>query len=502
MLSQIAQSQRDWTMFGIKRLFSNRSRDVPRSSAASLQAPPPAVRPAYQGLVEQLSTRHVAGWMVDPARPGEAPDFEVVLTGGPAPMIIAEGRAARQTDWLAHPPSSGPAHGFHMVLPANLSESERQRLRVRPAGGGPALAHAKHPQQDYKPIRYAALDIVDNCNLRCPFCLYDYATTHRTNTMSDEVFDAAIRLMPYVGEGHFWLSCLHEPTMHPQFASMIERIPAEFRSNIFYTSNLSRRMPQEYYDVLGRSGLNHLNVSIESRNPELYERMRKGAKHRIFMESWEKLLAACQSGPNPPKIRYIMMAYKSNLREIPELVAYLRDERMASFIDVRYTFNMSHIDGAFKQEEFLDPEEWHWLAAQLGHYPPSEVNLSLPPGLPPHGGAPQPELPEPAAALPTAALPTAALPAAEPPPPVPEAAPPAPEPAPFAAAPEPAPAVPSGHRPVIQPGVFEFRVSYNGKACIAPIYAAHRPDAVPDLTEINILDLHDPVDFLRSLDPG
>jgi molybdenum cofactor biosynthesis enzyme MoaA len=58
------------------------------------------------------------------------------------------------------------------------------------------------------------MNIVDNCNLRCPFCLYDYVTTFRTNVMSDAVFEAALRLLPYVGPGHFWLSCLHEPILH------------------------------------------------------------------------------------------------------------------------------------------------------------------------------------------------------------------------------------------------------------------------------------------------
>ncbi len=461
-------------MFGLKRLFSGYSqRPAPVPPAQLAPAVVQPARPAVTGLIEQRSTRHVAGWMLDPAAPDAPPTFEAVLTAGPQETVVATSHAALGTAWLRHPPPDGRGHGYHLILPAALTDDERDRLIVRPVGGGAALPLAEQPQARYRPIKHVALDIVDNCNLRCPFCLYDYTNTHRTNVMSDEVFDAAIRLMPYVGDEFFWLSCLHEPTMHPKFTSLIERIPHEFRSNIFYTSNLSRRMPQEYYDVLGRSGLNFMNISIESRTPDIYEKMRKGAKHRIFMECWEQLLAACKAGTAPPKLRYIMMAYKSNFREIPELVAWLREERMASFIDVRYTYDMSHIDPAFKQAEYLDPPDWHWLMRELAQYSPHEVCLSLPPDLPP---PPRAETGSEPAPRPTEA--------AEPV----QAAAPAPAPAPL--------------QPVISPGEFEFRVSYNGRAFVAPIYLANRPDIVPDLAEINILDITDPVDYLRTLSPA
>jgi molybdenum cofactor biosynthesis enzyme MoaA len=396
---------------------------------------------SYQGCVEQRSTRHIAGWIVNSARPLEYPEFEVVIADRKPEIILARGRADRGARWLKTAPAD--AHGFHLVLPNNISETNRNQLIVRPVGGGQPIPNAAHQQARYRPIRHVALDVVNNCNLRCPFCVYDYTKTHRTNLMSEEIFDAAIRLLPYVGVGHFWLSCLHEPTMHPRFASFIERVPWEYRSNIFFTTNLTRRMPQEYYDVLGRSGLDFINVSMESRDPVVYQRMRKGARHRTFVENWEKLLAACKSGSAPPKLHYIVMAYKSNLTELPGLVAYLREERGASFVDIRYTFDMKHISKEFKEAEFLSYSEWRWLQSELAQYPAHEVHLSLPRS------------------------------------------------------------VASSENPnsdTIVPGEFEFRISYDGKVCVSPIYSANRPDVVPDLAESNILDIHDPVTFLLVLD--
>ena len=425
------------------RIDASRSAIAPATSLSS-----------YEGCVEQRSTRHIAGWMVNLANPLEHPEFEVGIADK-TERIIAHDRADRDTRWLQTAPANRAAHGFHLVLLNNISEAECDRLFVRPVGGGQPIPNAAHQQARYRPIRHVALDVVDNCNLRCPFCVYDYRNVHRTNFMTDEVFDAAIRLMPYVGTGHFWLSCLHEPTMHPRFASLIERIPWEYRSNTFYTTNLSRRMPQEYYDTLGRSGLDFINVSIESRDPVIYERMREGARHRIFTENWEQLLAACKSGSAPPALGYIIMAYRSNLAEIPDLVAHLREEKDASFIDIRYTYDMAHIPDEFKQVEFLNHHEWRWLQSELAQYPSHEVHLSLPPAL---------------AAPP---LSKTSLP------PAPTAPPPL---------------------PTIVPGEFEFRVSYDGAVCVSPIYSSNRPDVVPDLAKTNIMDIHDAVEFILSLD--
>jgi molybdenum cofactor biosynthesis enzyme MoaA len=417
---------------------------------------------SYAGSVEQRSTRHVAGWMIDSAGLQEHPEFEVVIADPKTEIIVARGRADRDARGIHNAPADGNAHGFYLVLPNCLTEAERDRLIVRPVGGGLPMQNAATQQTRYEPIQRLAMDIVDNCNLRCPFCVYDYSNTYRTNLMSEEVFDAAIRLIPYVGHEYFWLSCLHEPTMHPRFADFIERIPKVHRSNVFFTSNLTRRMPQQYYDTLGRSGLHHINISIESRDPVIYERMRKGSRHRIFLESWDQLIAAFKSGSAPPGIRYIIMAYKANLAEIPDLVAYLREERSASAVEIRHTFDMPHIAEEFKQAEYLDYYDWQWLKSELAKYPANEVVLSLPP---------LDEMPMKRELS-------------------------------FAASPDGSertqmPEVSASTTPIV-PGAFEFRLSYNGKACILTIKKDNWPAAV--LAETNVVDIHDPVDFFRSLE--
>lgn len=367
--------------------------------------------------------------------------------------VLARGRANLFDRTLSRLALGNATYGFRVVYSAPLTEAERAHTEVRPLATGIALPLAPDLRTAWEPIRFVAMDIVDNCNLRCPFCLYDYSAVHTTNIMSDAVYDKALKLLPLVGPDQFWLSCLHEPTMHPKFVEYIGRIPREYRSKVFYTSNFARRMPDIYYDTLAESGIDHVNISIESRDPAIYERMRKGARHRIFMESWEKLLAACASGSAPPKLRYIIMAYQSNFREIPELVEYLRNERLASNVEVRHTFDEAHIPRDFKDTEYLDTPDWQWLQAQLAHHPVQDVVFAPPPGLPAIGADPQ---------APPPAIETDAM------------------------------------RERVQ-GVFQVQLFHTGFMAIYPVLAGASSREHPDRVHVNIMKIGDPVDYLMSL---
>jgi hypothetical protein len=79
------------------------------------------------------------------------------------------------------------------------------------------------------------------------------------------------------------------------------------------------------------------------------------------------------------------MAYRSNLRELPDLVKYLLEEREAAQVELRYTFDEPHIPADFKRSEFLEPADWMWLQNELRDYSAQQVLLNLPPGLPPPG---------------------------------------------------------------------------------------------------------------------
>jgi hypothetical protein len=373
--------------------------EAARDGLRILVAGVPLLRAApMQGFVDQRSTLHAAGWVRDRFAPGRRLDVEAVLQD----EVIATGTADRFVLPLAQHQVGDAQYGFMLLFPAPLTAAERDAVIIRPRGGA-RLPLSPKLVVNFELLSHAAVDIVNNCNLRCPFCLFDYSDTKATRFMSEEVFRAAIRLLPLVPDGGFWLSCLHEPSLHPNFLGLIDLVPREHRRKLMFTTNIAKRANDAYFEALAASGVFHINISIESRTPALYEKFRKGARFSIFQENWDRLIAAWRAAPAPPHLRYIIMAYRSNLAEIPALVRYLREERLAWHIEVRYTYDEPHIAADFKAEEYLHAADWAWLQQQLGAYPPDHVAVLTPDILPrevkttpkPNGAVLLPEPPPP-----------------------------------------------------------------------------------------------------------
>jgi hypothetical protein len=429
---------------------------VRRLRPASAISPPQA---EYRGEIQELSARRVEGWLQSVAQPDARIAYEVALKD--SATVLARGTA----DQFRHGLAVGDgAHGFTARLPERLDAALRDRIVVRPIGSREDVPRSPQMRTSFQPVLHVAMDIVDNCNLRCPFCLYDYANTHTTHVMDEATYASALRFLPYTRDGEFWLSCLHEPTLHPKLASFIERVPQEHRRKLCYTTNLAKRMPASYYALLANAGLHHLNVSIESLQPALYERMRKGARHRIFMESWDALLAAMPQGAAPPALNYVSMVYKSNLAELPDMTRYLLEERSAAMVQLRHTFDVPHLPPDFRASEFLDPEEWLALRDRLAELPQDRVQLLLPP-----------DMPAPAPAPATATATATADPAA--------------------------PAAPVAAAAPVMPDYYLFGLSWDGTLRVNGTRADSRNGTAIE-TEIvltNVHDIADPAAFLDGL---
>lgn len=329
----------------------------------------------FQGYLDERSTHHVAGW----ARNLDDSTDKIALELWLDDDLLANIAADLFSKTLEESGVGDGIHGFHHVFTRSLTPAQRDRLQIRIATSAQPLQHAPNLRRAYEPIAHLAMDIVNNCNLRCPFCVVNYAGVKSTKFMSDTIFQSALRLIPYVTDGNFWLSCLHEATLHPKLLDFIAAVPREYRRKIYYTTNLAKRMPDSYFEALCEAGLHHLNISLESLDPPIYEAMRAGARFPIFQENWVRLLAHHETGSAPPPLRYNIMCYRSNLRTIPALVQTLLHEKRAWQVELRHTYDVSHIPDDFRATEFLTTEEWAWLTAELAHHDRSQVILLLPP---------------------------------------------------------------------------------------------------------------------------
>jgi MoaA/NifB/PqqE/SkfB family radical SAM enzyme len=341
--------------------------------------PEPGPAAPLLGFVEELSVHHVAGWAQSAADMSQR--VALTVRRRDTGKIMAQNVADHFRWGLTQFGANDEGHGFFIRFAQPLPSEVLPHIEVEATRDHEPLQRAPYLTDRYEPMMAISGDIVNNCNLRCPFCLFDYSKTRNTYLMDERTIDAALRFLPYVTDGNFWYSCRHEPTLHPELMRYIDKVPRTQRKKIFYTTNLAKRMPETYFDWLADAGLHHVNVSIESRVPAVYEKMRKGARFPIFMENWNLLVEAQRAHAAPTPVRYIAMVYQSNYRELPELVTYLLEERNAASVELRYTFDYDYIPADFRESEFLDAQGWLWLRDQLAGYPADKVLLILPPDI-------------------------------------------------------------------------------------------------------------------------
>ena len=212
---------------------------------------------------------------------------------------------------------------------------------------------------------FIAADIVNNCNLRCPFCLVDYTAVTKTQLMSDETYQNLLRLVSTVPDGHFYLSCLHEPTLHPRLSQFLDVIPEKSRKKVFFTTNLAKPMKEGDFHTWARSGLHHINISLDTLDPQRFAVLRKFGRFQVFKENLDMMADVFQRTTAAPLVRYITMAFKSNMDEIPTLVRYAREHWLASEHEIRYAFNTANIADEFRRREYLGPGDWAILTQHL-----------------------------------------------------------------------------------------------------------------------------------------
>jgi len=154
-------------------------------------------------------------------------------------------------------------------------------------------------------INYLRISVIDNCNLRCVYCmpLQGLQFLPKTDLLSAEEIERVVRAAVSVGFRKFRLTG-GEPTLRADIVEIVERLASiqgvgdlALTTNALLLPKLARPLKQ--------AGLKRINVHIDSLNPETVERqMRWGSFERI----WEGIMAAEEAGLVPIKLNSVVAA--------------------------------------------------------------------------------------------------------------------------------------------------------------------------------------------------
>ncbi len=216
---------------------------------------------------------------------------------------------------------------------------------------------------DFPIYNYIAADTTDNCNLRCKFCCDDW--TKVTNfRMTRENFLKLVSLAEIVPNGMFFLSCLFEPFLNARFHEFLTLIPKIGKSKCFFTTNLTvKKFSANVFENLSTANLHYINISVDSLIPKTFEYLRVNAKFEVFWENLQNLTRVFASAADPPRLRFISIAFKSNYDELLGLVRRSHEEFGVAQHEVRMAFEGTPEEWA--ERERVTAPEWQKLEEQL-----------------------------------------------------------------------------------------------------------------------------------------
>lgn len=175
----------------------------------------------------------------------------------------------------------------------------------------------------YPPI--LKIDLSPLCNLHCPVCVHA-TPKENSNILASQAFDSSQRMSvehyqkiidEVKGKSQaVYLYLMGEPFMHPQLLDMAS-YARDAELNVMVSSHFSFKFPDEKIAEIARSGITHLEVSMDGSTQEIYEQTRIGGHLDWILNNLERLVAyKKQHGLVYPKIEIQFLAFDHNRHQI------------------------------------------------------------------------------------------------------------------------------------------------------------------------------------------
>lgn len=168
-------------------------------------------------------------------------------------------------------------------------------------------------------IEYLRVSVTDKCNYRCSYCMPEQGV-HPDGHHSEYLdYDEIARIIKAFAELGVWKIRLTggEPLVRKNLADLVQQIRHIPAIQDIALSTNAEHLARHAVE-LHEAGINRINVSMDSLNPEKFERITRGG-------NLEKVLAGLDAafavGMTPVKVNMVVMQH-TNFDEIPAMLDF------------------------------------------------------------------------------------------------------------------------------------------------------------------------------------
>ena len=204
-------------------------------------------------------------------------------------------------------------------------------------------------------IDYLRISLIDKCNFRCQYCMPEEAklsyVLNQELLTNQEILALVQDVFIPLGFTKFRLTG-GEPLLRPGLVDLVKdiaQLPA--CEDLALTTNgfLLADLAQPLYDA----GLKRINISLDSLDPQIFDRIIGNRGKSRWQQTWEGILAAHQIGFDPLKLNVVVIP-GLNDQEVLDLAALSIDRqwhiRFIEFMPIGNSY-------LFGEKAWIDSEE-------------------------------------------------------------------------------------------------------------------------------------------------
>lgn len=168
-----------------------------------------------------------------------------------------------------------------------------------------------------RPILSLRITITNRCNVNCLYCHHDGMVKSKDEMTPDEIYEIC-KIAKDLGVRRVRLSG-GEPLIRKDIVEIIEKINTLNFNDISITTNGT--LLADYAEELKEAGLDRVNVSLDTLNPETYKFI---TKKDYLKKAKEGILKAVDIGLFPVKINMVLMK-GINEDEVEEMFEFCKE---------------------------------------------------------------------------------------------------------------------------------------------------------------------------------